>query len=230
MLDSPKSVANDRRIEALLLHHELDTFNSAYAAALDEQRLTDWAEMFTDDGFYIVISRENADRNMPVGLIYCENKGMLLDRANAMKTEMFAPRYLRHIVGRCCSTGRKQNCIRSASITTNSAGSVMASSSPSGAASMTTCWSTTRCACRSERRPSSENFQVGCDTVSAGGARPSKAKADAARIKAKPTMSVAVGRSPSTRTEAITPITGLPSTPSDAVMAGSRRMIVNHRP
>src|SRR5271156_4186853 len=99
MLDSPKSVANDRRIEALLLHREIDEFNSAYAAALDEQRLADWAEMFTDDAFYVVISRENADRNMPVGLIYCENKGMLLDRAQAMKTEMFAPRYLRHIVG-----------------------------------------------------------------------------------------------------------------------------------
>ena len=99
MLDSPKSIANDRRIEALLLHRELDEFNSAYAAALDEQRLADWAEMFTDDAFYVVISRENADRNMPVGLIYCENRGMILDRALAMKTEMFAPRYLRHIIG-----------------------------------------------------------------------------------------------------------------------------------
>jgi anthranilate 1,2-dioxygenase small subunit len=109
MLDSPKSIANDRRIEALLLHHEIDTFNGAYAAALDEQRLVDWAEMFTDDGFYVVISRENADRNMPVGLIYCENKGMLLDRANAMKTEMFAPRYLRHIVGSPQVLGEEPN-------------------------------------------------------------------------------------------------------------------------
>jgi anthranilate 1,2-dioxygenase small subunit len=99
MLDSPNVTTNDRRIEALLLHREIDEFNSAYAAALDENRLADWAEMFTDDAFYVVISRENADRNMPVGLIYCENKGMILDRANAMKTEMFAPRYLRHIVG-----------------------------------------------------------------------------------------------------------------------------------
>src|SRR6266851_5062573 len=145
MLDLRHASANDRRLEALLLHHEVETFNSAYAAALDEQRLIDWAEMFTDDGFYVVISRENADRNMPVGLIYCENKG----------------------------TFRK--------------------------------------------------IQVGCDTVSAGGARPSSAQADAARIKAKPTMSAGVGRSPSTRTEAMTPITGLPSTPSDAVIAGSRR-------
>ena len=98
MLDSPASTM-DRRIEALLRHREIEEFNNAYAAALDEQRLVDWAELFTDDGFYVVISRENADRNMPVGLIYCENKGMILDRANAMKTEMFAPRYLRHIVG-----------------------------------------------------------------------------------------------------------------------------------
>ena len=106
MLDSRNDAVNDRRIEALLLHREIEEFNNAYAAALDENRLVDWAEMFTDDGFYVVISRENADRNMPVGLIYCENKGMLLDRANAMKTEMFAPRYLRHIVGNLAGAWR----------------------------------------------------------------------------------------------------------------------------
>jgi anthranilate 1,2-dioxygenase small subunit len=109
ILDSPKSGVNDPRIEALLLHREIDEFNSAYAAALDENRLTDWAEMFVDDAFYVVISRENADRNMPVGLIYCENKGMILDRALAMKTEMFAPRYLRHIVGNVQMLGEEPN-------------------------------------------------------------------------------------------------------------------------
>jgi anthranilate 1,2-dioxygenase small subunit len=111
MLDSPSPElgANDRRIEALLLHRDVEEFNYAYAAALDEQRLTDWAEMFTDDAFYIVISRENADRDLPVGLIYCENKGMILDRALAMKTEMFAPRYLRHIIGNVQVLGQAPN-------------------------------------------------------------------------------------------------------------------------
>jgi anthranilate 1,2-dioxygenase small subunit len=100
-MQHPSPIAvNDRRLEALLLHREIDEFNSAYAAALDEGRLTDWAEMFTDDAFYVIISRENFDRGMPVGLIYCENKGMIYDRAFAHeKTEMFAPRYLRHIIG-----------------------------------------------------------------------------------------------------------------------------------
>lgn len=99
MLNTQRPIVSDSRIEALLLRSEIDAFNTAYALALDEQRLMDWAEMFTDDGFYIVISRENDDRGLPVGLIYCENKGMIRDRAFALKeTAMFAPRYLRHFV------------------------------------------------------------------------------------------------------------------------------------
>lgn len=87
------------RLEALLLQHEIVTFNTDYAAALDEQRLSDWAEMFTDDALYVILSRENYDRDLPVGLIYCENKGMIRDRAFALKeTAMFAPRYLRHMI------------------------------------------------------------------------------------------------------------------------------------
>jgi anthranilate 1,2-dioxygenase small subunit len=94
------SVARDPRLDALLLHHEVDAFNAAYAAALDEQRLMDWVEMFTEDAFYAVISRENADKGLPVGLIYCDSKAMIYDRAFALeKTSMFAPRYLRHIIG-----------------------------------------------------------------------------------------------------------------------------------
>jgi len=110
MNDARDPASNDRRIEALLLHREVEDFNNAYAAALDEQRLDDWAEMFTDDAFYIVISRENADRGLRVGLIYCENKGMIQDRAYALQhTEMFAPRYLRHIIGNLQILGETPN-------------------------------------------------------------------------------------------------------------------------
>ena len=97
-------------LNALLLHHEVDKFNAAYAAALDEQRLADWVEMFTDDAFYVVISRENADKGMPVGLIYCDSKAMIHDRAFALeKTAMFAPRYLRHIIGNLQILGAGEN-------------------------------------------------------------------------------------------------------------------------
>ncbi|MEP9375221.1 aromatic-ring-hydroxylating dioxygenase subunit beta [Aquabacter sp. CN5-332] len=95
-----KVPTQDQAIAAMLLKAEVEAFNTAYSAALDEQRLSDWAELFTPDGFYIIISRENHDRGLPVGLIYCENQGMIRDRAFALeKTAMFAPRYLRHMVG-----------------------------------------------------------------------------------------------------------------------------------
>ena len=83
----------------MLLRHEIETFNTLYASALDEQRLMDWVELFSDNALYVVLSRENFDRNLPVGLIYCENKGMIRDRAFALKeTAMFAPRYMRHLI------------------------------------------------------------------------------------------------------------------------------------
>ena len=111
MLNVPQ--ASHPGLDALLLHHEVDQFNAAYAAALDEQRLADWVEMFTDDAFYVVISRENADKGMPVGLIYCDSKAMIYDRAFAIeKTAMFAPRYLRHIIGNLQILGNDGGAIR----------------------------------------------------------------------------------------------------------------------
>ena len=89
----------DPRLEAVLLRYEIETFNTLYAAALDEQRLMDWVELFDDNALYVVLSRENFERDLPVGLIYCENKGMIRDRAFALKeTAMFAPRYMRHLI------------------------------------------------------------------------------------------------------------------------------------
>jgi anthranilate 1,2-dioxygenase small subunit len=97
---APSASSADSGLQRLLLWHEIETFNARYAAALDEQRLTDWVEMFTDDALYVIVSRENFDRGLPVGLIYCENKGMIRDRAFALQeTAMFAPRYLRHVIG-----------------------------------------------------------------------------------------------------------------------------------
>ncbi len=98
------------RLAALLLHHEIEQFNARYAAALDEQRLQDWVELFVDDAFYLVTSRENADQGLPVGLIYCEGKAMIRDRAFALeKTAMFAPRYLRHVIGNLLVQGEADN-------------------------------------------------------------------------------------------------------------------------
>jgi anthranilate 1,2-dioxygenase small subunit len=86
-------------LEALLLRAEIDAFNADYAARLDRQDLAAWVDCFTEDAFYVVTSRENFERNHPVGLIYCEGRAMIADRAFALlKTAMYGPRYLRHMI------------------------------------------------------------------------------------------------------------------------------------
>lgn len=110
MLAANPSLANAEHLGEILLRYEIEQFNSVYATALDDQRLADWAEMFTEDASYVVLSRENEDRGYPVGLIYCENRGMIRDRAFAIeKTAMFAPRYLRHMISNVQVLGELEN-------------------------------------------------------------------------------------------------------------------------
>ena len=79
------------------LRLEIEEFNTEYAAVLDAGRVADWPAFFTEDAVYRITGRENWDAKLPVGLVYCEGKGMLRDRALAIaRTTMFAPRYLLH--------------------------------------------------------------------------------------------------------------------------------------
>ena len=79
------------------LRLEIEEFNTEYARVLDEGDLETWPNFFTDDGIYRITSRENADDDLPIGLIYCDGRGMLVDRIRAiLKTTTHEPRYLRH--------------------------------------------------------------------------------------------------------------------------------------
>lgn len=75
----------------------IEEFNTEYTAVLDAGKVEDWPAFFTEDALYRITGRENADADLPVGLVYCEGMGMLKDRALAIATTMmFAPRYLQH--------------------------------------------------------------------------------------------------------------------------------------
>lgn len=83
--------------EARTLRFEIEEFNIEYARILDEMDVERWCEFFTEDGFYRVTARENYDDDLPVGLVWCDGKPMMKDRAAAVITTMVhAPRYLRH--------------------------------------------------------------------------------------------------------------------------------------
>lgn len=73
---------------------------SNYAAAVDEARWQDWANLFAEDCIYRIQPRENYENGFPLATLSFESKGMLLDRAYAIEETLFHdPYYQRHIVG-----------------------------------------------------------------------------------------------------------------------------------
>ncbi|MEX0732118.1 MAG: aromatic-ring-hydroxylating dioxygenase subunit beta [Aquisalimonadaceae bacterium] len=79
------------RIEALM---------GDYAAAIDDDRLEEWPDMFVDDCRYVVTSRQNHLEGLPHGTIYATSKGMLTDRVSALRdANIYEAQSYRHIVG-----------------------------------------------------------------------------------------------------------------------------------
>lgn len=86
-------------LETVLLHHEIDQLNAAYAAALDERRFDDWPEFFTEDAMYKVQARENFDRGLPLALMALESRGMMKDRVYGITQTIYhSPYYTRHVI------------------------------------------------------------------------------------------------------------------------------------
>ena len=66
----------ERAIERLLFE---------YAASLDDGEFDRWPEFFVDDCLYKIMSAENERRKLPMPIMFCDSKGMLLDRVMALK-------------------------------------------------------------------------------------------------------------------------------------------------
>jgi len=81
-------------------HVALAQLYADYAAIVDAADWDAWCELFTDDCRYRLVPRENFERGLPLATLAFESKGMLKDRAHAIRETLFHdPYYQRHIVG-----------------------------------------------------------------------------------------------------------------------------------
>jgi 3-phenylpropionate/cinnamic acid dioxygenase small subunit len=80
-------------------YEQLNVLNAAYASCIDEDKLEDWPDFFTDQCLYMVTTAENYQQGMPAGLIYADTKGMLRDRVSALRdANIYERQRYRHIV------------------------------------------------------------------------------------------------------------------------------------
>ena len=90
---------NFRTLTAAELHYEISALQVEYADLLDDDRLEDWPELFTETCLYQVIARENADRGLGVAAMFCTSRAMLVDRVVSLRRANIYPlRHHRHIL------------------------------------------------------------------------------------------------------------------------------------
>ena len=77
----------------------LTQLHAAYAAIVDAGDWDGWCEFFTEDCVYRLVPRENHERGLPLATLFFESKGMLKDRAYAIRETLFHdPYYQRHVI------------------------------------------------------------------------------------------------------------------------------------
>jgi anthranilate 1,2-dioxygenase small subunit len=70
-----------------------------YAHCIDDDRLEEWPDFFTEDCFYQVISRDDFEAGLPAGVMHCTSRGMLVDRITSLRNaNIYEPHSYRHLI------------------------------------------------------------------------------------------------------------------------------------
>jgi anthranilate 1,2-dioxygenase small subunit len=90
------------------LRDTIEELCHAYVQCIDDDRLEEWPDFFTDNCLYQIVPRENAAQDLPIALMYCDSRGMLQDRVVAhRKANLFAPHVYRHLLSAIRITGQE---------------------------------------------------------------------------------------------------------------------------
>ena len=83
------------------MREAIEDLLAAYAEAIDDGKLELWPGFFTGNGIYQIITRESLDAGLPIGILYCDSRGMMEDRVRALRTaNIYEPHAYRHLLGR----------------------------------------------------------------------------------------------------------------------------------
>lgn len=82
------------------LQSRLAQLNADYARALDDDRVEEWPEFFSDPCLYLITTADNHRQGYTAGVVYADSQGMLRDRVAALREANVYERHAyRHVVG-----------------------------------------------------------------------------------------------------------------------------------
>ncbi len=81
------------------IRQSIENLHSRYVHALDDDRLEDWPNFFTEKGVYRIATAENEARGLPIPVLSAEGRGMLRDRVASLRNaNIYEPQRYRHLV------------------------------------------------------------------------------------------------------------------------------------
>lgn len=92
------------------LERQVVHLNLRYASCLDENRLSDWPQLFTEDGRYVIHPRENLEQGLEGYWLYLENQRMMRDRVvSLLEVNIYQIHYERRLVTNIAVLGRERD-------------------------------------------------------------------------------------------------------------------------
>src|SRR5436853_5972692 len=71
-----------------------------YGALIDMAKFDEWLDLFAEECRYQIVPRENFDRGLPAGLVFCDSRAMLEDRIRALReANKYNIHADRHVIG-----------------------------------------------------------------------------------------------------------------------------------
>jgi anthranilate 1,2-dioxygenase small subunit len=81
----------------LQLLGRINQLHTRYIRVIDDDHLEQWPALFTRDGNYQITTRENRRLGMPLALMSCHGRNMMIDRITGLrKINVFEPHGYRH--------------------------------------------------------------------------------------------------------------------------------------
>ena len=81
------------------VRRQVEALNTRYIRAIDDDALEDWPALFADPCLYRIVTRENFARGLPLALIECASRGMLIDRVTGYRrVNVYEPQRYTHLL------------------------------------------------------------------------------------------------------------------------------------
>jgi len=81
------------------VRRQIEALNTRYIRAIDDDALEEWPKLFTEECLYRITTRENFSQNLPLPLMECASRGMLIDRVfGYRRVNVYEPQRYTHLL------------------------------------------------------------------------------------------------------------------------------------